>query len=121
MKFLIYDSVYRTRSIGGTTFVNNRFLSDNKVYLLPMSIDATEDQTGRNGAFPTQTGVGSFDDTEIGFAKTLTAPHPEGDWSAGYYEWEDEQRDPWIHVRGSGIKAFPVFPYMEYTYTMTVL
>jgi hypothetical protein len=52
---------------------------------------------------------------------TLTSPHPEGNWQPGYYEWEDEQRDPWMQVRGTGIKAFPVFPYMEYTYTMTVL
>jgi hypothetical protein len=26
-----------------------------------------------------------------------------------------------MHVRGSGVKAFPVFPYMEYTYTLDVL
>lgn len=102
--FKVYDSVYRTRSIGSTTMVNNRFNSDNKIYFLPDEND-----------------LGEIDDTEIGFAKTLTAPHPEGDWASGFYEWEDETRDPWTHVRGSGIKAFPVFPYMEYTYTMTVL
>jgi hypothetical protein len=101
-EFIIYDSVYRTRPIGGTTFTNVRFLSENKMYFLPSDGD-----------------LGDIDDTEVGFAKTLTSPHPEGQWSSGYYEWEDESKDPWMHVRGSGIKAFPVFPYMEYTYTMT--
>jgi len=100
----VYDSVYRTRPIGSGTWTNNRFTSDNKIYFLPDPAD-----------------LGEIDDTDIGFAKTLTAPHPEGNWSSGYYEWEDEKRDPWQHTRGSGIKAFPVFPYMEYTYTMTVL
>lgn len=104
ISFQIYDGFYRSRAIGSTTFVTNRFTADNKLIL-----------------FPAEGDLGEIDDTEIGFAKTLTAPHPEGNWSSGYYEWEDELRDPWMHVRGSGIKAFPVFPYMEYTYTMTVL
>ena len=102
--FRIYEGHYRTRPIGSTTFTTNRFLSDNKVFFLP--------EEGQ---------LGEIDDTEIGFAKMLTSPHPEGNWGSGFYEWEDEQRDPWMHVRGSGIKAFPVFPYMEHTYTMTVL
>jgi hypothetical protein len=116
VKFELYDSVYRTRPVGGTTWTNNRFLSDNKIFFLPQTSDAPDVGPGGQG-----TPLGEIDDTEIGFAKTLTAPHPEGNWSSGYYEWEDETRDPWQHVRGSGIKAFPVFPYMEYTYTMTVL
>lgn len=120
VNFTIYDSVYRTRPIGGQTYTNNKFLSDNKVYFLPNDVNAGTD-TARDGSFPTADAQGYFDDTEIGFAKTLTAPHPEGDWASGYYEWEDESRDPWLHVRGTGIKAFPVFPYMELTYTMTVL
>jgi hypothetical protein len=102
--FQVYDSVYRTRPVGSTVWTNNRFLSDNKIFFLPSEGD-----------------LGEIDDTEIGFAKTLSAPHPEGNWQSGFYEWEDEKRDPWVHVRGSGVKAFPVFPYMEYTYTMTVL
>jgi hypothetical protein len=104
VKFELYDSVYRTRPIGSTTFTNNRFTSDKKIFFLPDQAD-----------------LGEVDDTDIGFAKTLTAPHPEGNWSAGFYEWESEERDPWQHVRGTGVKMFPVFPYMEYTYTMTVL
>lgn len=102
--FTIYDGFYRSRAIGSTTGVMNRFTADDKLCLMP-------------GA----TGLGEIDDTEIGFAKTLTSPHPEGNWSSGFYEWEDETKDPWMHVRGTGVKAFPVFPYLEYTYTMDVL
>jgi len=102
--FNVYDSVYRTRAIGSTVWQNNRFFSDNKILLLP-----DEQQ------------LQQIDDTEIGFAKTLTSPHPEGNWASGYYEWEDEKRDPWIHVRGSGIKAFPVFPFMQYSAVMVVM
>ena len=104
IQFTIYDAFWRTRPIGSSTFTNNRFVADDKVILMPAEGD-----------------LGEIDDTEIGFAKTLTSPHPEGNWSSGFYEWEDETRDPWMHVRGSGVKAFPVFPYMEYTYTMDVL
>lgn len=104
VRFIEYDAVYRTRPVGGTVATNNRFLSENKIFFLP--------EDGQ---------LGEIDDTDIGFAKMLTSPHPEGNWSSGYYEWEDETRDPWMHVRGTGIKAFPVFPYMEYTYSMTVL
>lgn len=104
INFSVYDSVYRTRPVGGTTFTNNRFVADDKVIL-----------------FPSEGDLGEIDDTEIGFAKTLTAPHAEGNWSSGWYEWEDESKDPWMHVRGSGIKAFPVFPYMEYTSVLDVL
>lgn len=104
VKFTVYDAFWRSRPIGSQTFTMNRFTSDYKLILLPSEGD-----------------LGEIDDTEIGFAKTLTSPHPEGNWSSGYYEWEDETRDPWMHVRGSGVKAFPVFPYMEYTYTMNVL
>lgn len=104
VQFIEYDSVYRSRPVGSTTWTNNRFLSDNKIYFLPDPADLSE-----------------LDDTQIGFAKMLTSPHPEGDWQSGYYEWEDEKRDPWMHVRGTGLKAFPVFPYLEYSYSMTVL
>lgn len=104
VRFEVYDGLYRTRPIGSKVTTNNRFLSENKIFFLP--------QDGQ---------LGEVDDTDIGFAKMLTAPHPEGNWATGYYEWEDESRDPWQHVRGTGIKAFPVFPYMEYTYSMVVL
>lgn len=102
--FIEYDSVYRTRPVGSNTVTNNRFLSDNKIYFLPDEGDVSE-----------------FDETQIGFAKTLTSPHPMGDWQGGYYEWEEETTDPWGYNVGTGVKAFPVFPHMELTYTMTVL
>jgi hypothetical protein len=103
LSFIEYDAVYRTRPIGSTVVTNNRFLADNKVYFLPNEDDLAD-----------------LDDA-IGFGATLTSPHPEGNWTAGYYEWEEETRDPWGTNRGAGIKAFPVFPHMDLTYTMTVL
>lgn len=102
--FTVYDAVYRTRPIGSTTATNVRFTTDNLVIL-----------------YPSEGQLGEINDTSLGFAKTLTAPHPEGNWQSGFYEWEQETVDPWMHVRGTGVKAFPVFPYMEYTYTMQVL
>jgi hypothetical protein len=100
-----YDSVYQTRAIGSQTTVNQRFTSDDRLILLPDQQDLIE--------------LG-IDDTEIGFGKMLTSPHPEGNWSPGWYEWEDAQKDPWMQVRGTGIKAFPVFPYMKYTQVLKV-
>lgn len=101
--FIVYDSVYRTRALGSTTTVNNRFLSDNKVYLLPSQADIDE-----------------IDDT-VGFGATLTSPHPEGNWQTGYYEWERDTVDPWGYDIGTGCKAFPVFPHLELSWVMTVL
>jgi hypothetical protein len=98
-----YDSVYRTRAEGSTTIVNNRFMTENRVIFLPDPEDVAE-----------------LDDA-IGFAKTLTSPHPEGNWTPGFYEYEIETRDPWGLDRGTGIKAFPVFPHMDLTYTMVPL
>ncbi len=104
VKFNIYDAVYRTRTLGSTTFVNNRFFSENKVLFLPSPADMAE-----------------IDDTGIGFAKTLTSPHPEGNWTSGFYEWEkDTGPDPWGHDRGNGVKMFPVFPHLQLSYTMVV-
>ncbi len=104
LTFIEYDAVYRTRAIGSTSIVNNRFTSDNKVIFLPSEADIEE-----------------LDDT-VGFGATLTSPHPEGNWTPSYYEWEkDTGPDPWGHDRGSGIKAFPVLPHLDLTYVLTVL
>ena len=103
LQFIEYDSVYRTRPVGSTVITNNRFMSDKKIYFLPDPADVAE-----------------LDDM-IGFGKTLTSPHPEGNWQPGYYEWEQDTKDPWGLDRGAGVKAFPVFPHLEWTYTMTVL
>lgn len=102
--FQVYDGFYTTRPVGSTTMTKNRFTSEKDIIFLP--------EEGQ---------LGDIDNTEIGFAKTLTSPHPEGNWQSGFYEWEDEESDPWMHVRGSGIKAFPVFPYMQYTGSLRVL
>lgn len=104
VKFTIYDAFYRSRPVGSTTVTNVRFIADDLIILLPSEGD-----------------LGEIDDTRIGFAKTLTSPHPEGNFTSGFYEWEDETKDPWLHVRGSGIKAFPVFPYLKYTSVLKVL
>lgn len=101
--FTLYDSVYRTRALGSTTWTNNRFLDPNKIYLLPSSNDINE-----------------IDDT-IGFGGLLTSPHPEGNWGTGFYEWERSTVDPWGYDIGTGCKAFPVFPHLDLTYTMEVL
>jgi hypothetical protein len=124
VRFIPYDSIYRTRPIGSSTWTNNRFLSDNKIFFLPLDaqLNAGGADTGKTNTVTFNPAVvGLDDDTDIGFAKMLTSPHPEGNWQPGFYEWEEEKRDPWQTVRGTGVKAFPIFPYMEYTYTMTVL
>jgi hypothetical protein len=102
--FRVYDSVYQTRPMGSTVTTNQRFTTEKSILLLPS--DAS---------------LGEIDDTVIGFGKMLTSPHAEGNWASGFYEWEQETVDPWMHVRGSGIKAFPVLPYMKYTFSLDVL
>lgn len=98
-EWIEYDSVYRTRPIGSKTTTVNRFFPENRILFLPDEED-----------------INSFDETEIGFGKTLTSPHPEGNWSAGFYEWEkDTGPDPWGRDRGTGVKAFPVLPHMDMT------
>lgn len=103
VRFQAYDAVYRTRPLGSNTVTNTRFSADDKIVFLPSEAD-----------------VNDLDD-EMGFAKTLTSPHPEGDWTSGYYEWERATVDPWGYDQGTGIKAFPVFPHLDLTYVMDVL
>lgn len=103
VNFIIYDSVYRTRSLGSNTTVNNKFMRDNVVLLFPSNRD-----------------LGQLDDA-IGFGKMLTSPHAEGNFTPGYYEWERDTVDPWSHDMGTGIKAFPVFPHLDLSYVMKVL
>jgi hypothetical protein len=101
--FTEYDAVYRTRPVGSTVITNNRFFPQNRVLFLPDPADVAE--------------FGN----ELGLGRMLTSPHPEGNWQPGFYEWEQETRDPWGLNRGTGVKAFPVFPLMEYTFTMDVI
>lgn len=103
IKFEIYDAVYRTRPLGSNTVTNTRFSDSTKVLLLPAADDVAE-----------------YDDT-VGFAATLTSPHPEGNWTPGFYEWEkDTGPDPWGHDFGTGIKCFPVFPHLDMSWTLKV-
>ena len=98
-----YDAVYRTRPVGSNTVTANRFLPATRLILLPNMDDLSE-----------------VAQTRIGFGKTLTSPHPEGNWQAGFYEWERSTVDPWGQDVGNGIKMFPVFPHLEYTATVDV-
>lgn len=105
LRFIEYDSVYRTRTLGSQDFVNNRFLPQNRVIFLPDPEDVNE-----------------FDDTQIGFGRVLTSPHPAGLWTPGWYEWEHEYgMDPWGLDAGTGIKAFPVFPHMNLSFALDVI
>lgn len=103
LDFVEYDAVYRTRPIGSNTVTNNRFLPENRLIFLP---DLNE--------------LAEVAQTRIGFAKTLTSPHPEGNWQSGFYEWERSTVDPWGQDVGNGVKMFPVFPHMEYTVSVDV-
>lgn len=103
ISFTTYDAVYRTRPVGSTTITNNRFFPENRILFLPDPNDVAE--------------IGN----ELGLGRMLTSPHPEGNWQPGFYEWEQETKDPWGLNRGTGVKAFPVFPHMDLTFTMDVL
>lgn len=102
--FIEYDSGYRTRAFGSSSAPTfNRFLPENRVIFLP-----DESQ------------IAQVDSSPIGLGKMLTAPHVMGNNASGYYEWTQDTTDPWGQNVGTGIKAFPVFPHLEYTYTMDV-
>lgn len=105
LSFIEYDAVYRTRAVGATTPTVTRFIPDDTIVFLPEESDITE-----------------FDDTGLGLGRVLTSPHPAGNWTPGFYAWEKEfGQDPWGMDAGTGIKAFPVFPHMEKTYTLKVV
>lgn len=99
-----YDSVFWTRAAASKTRTMHRFAPSNKILFLP-----------------SQNSIDELDDN-IGFGKTLTSPHPEGNWTSGYYEWQkDTGPDPWGYDMGTGIKAFPVFPHLDLSYVLQVL
>ena len=95
-----YDAGRRVRAWGSTTTTFQRFMTEGKIVFLPSS----EDIAALN------------QDTDFGFAATFTSPHPEGGFTPGFYTWEEEEKDPWQLVIGTGIKAFPVMPHLKYTY-----
>lgn len=99
-----YDSVFWTRAHGATLRTMHRFSPSDKIMYLP-----------------SQDSVNQLDDA-LGFGKTLTSPHPEGNWTSGYYEWETPpSQDPWGVDAGTGIKAFPVFPHLDLSYIQKVI
>lgn len=99
VKFMEYDSVYRSRAVGSSTVTVNRFTPENQIIF-----------------FPEESEISQFDDTGLGLGRVLTSPHPAGNWSPGFYEWERELGvDPWGYEAGAGVKAFPIFPRMELT------
>ena len=105
MEFIVYDSGYTTRALKSNSNVFTRFMRESSMIFLP----STEV-------------INEIDDSQIGFAKMLTSPHPEGNWTSGYYEWEkDTGPDPWGIDRGTGIKAFPVMPHLDYTTVVQVI
>lgn len=104
IKFIEYDSGYRSKpdfAAGPVTF--NRYLPENRVIFLP------DDNA-----------MAEYDSSPIGLGKMMTSPHSMGNGSAGFYMWEQDTTDPWGKNVGTGIKAFPLFPHMELTYTMDV-
>lgn len=101
--FKTYDGLYRSRPMGSTTITNVRYTSSNKIMFKPSASDLAQ-----------------IDADGMGFAKTLTSPHAEGNWTPGFYEWEKTNVDPWTVDRGTGVKAFPIFPFMKYSYVMKV-
>lgn len=100
---LPYEGRYWSRALGSTTRTVNRFADERDILFLP-------DMNMINEI------------SDIGFGKMMTSPHPEGNWTPGFYAWETPpKQDPWGIDMGNGIKAFPVYPHLELSYTMRVL
>lgn len=104
IKFTMAEGTMRVQIPGTTNFTTTRFYPRNQVIFLPDRAD-----------------IDAIDDTEIGFAKTVSSPHPANQWAPGFYSWEKEFGvDPWGLDIGSGVKAFPIFPHLDKTYTWQV-
>lgn len=97
-----YDAVYRTRGSGPGYITVNRFTDERDVVFLPPANVINEI-------------------SEVGFGQMLTSPHPAGNFTSGFYEWERETVDPWSHDMGTGIKAFPIFPHLQYSFSLRVM
>ncbi|AKC02747.1 major capsid protein [Gordonia phage Gmala1] len=103
VELIINDNVFRQRNPLTGVIQNVRYQPENEVLFLPNEAQ-----------------IAAYDDTELGFGKILTSPHPMNDFNPGWYAWETETTDPWVRFVGTGIKAFPVLPHMELTYKWTV-
>lgn len=106
MTWTVYDASYRTRSFGSGTITNTRFTDERDVFLFPSADEITSYSGGDNG---------------LGLGGLLSSPHPEANWEAGFYEWEQERKDPWGVDQGTGIKAFPVIFAPEVLFSARVL
>lgn len=106
MSWEVYDAQYRTRPFGSSTITNTRFTDDRYVYMFPDAGDLVAYSGGDNG---------------LGLGHMLSSPHPEGNWQSGFYEWEQERKDPWGIDTGTGIKAFPVIWAPEVLFNARVL
>lgn len=100
---IINDNVFRQRNTATGVISNVRYLAQDEVLFLP-----------------NMSQLADYDDTELGFGKMLTSPHPMGNFQPGFYAWETESTDPWERYVGTGVKAFPVLPHMELTYRWKV-
>ncbi|USH45012.1 major capsid protein [Gordonia phage Camerico] len=100
---IINDNVFRQRNTATGAVTNVRYLPQDEVLFLP-NMDQLSD----------------YDDSELGFGKLLTSPHPMNNFKPGFYAWETETTDPWERYIGTGVKAFPVLPHMELTYRWKV-
>lgn len=106
MEWYVYDASYRTRPFGSTAITNTRFNNDKKVYLFPGQGEVINYSGYDNG---------------LGLGSVLTSPHPEGNFTPGFYEWEQDRKDPWGYDQGTGIKAFPVIYQPDVLFNATVL
>lgn len=104
INFRMAEGTMRVQVPGTASFTTTRFFPRNQVIFLP---DRAE--------------IDAISDTDLGFAKTVSSPHPANNWAPGFYAWEKEFGvDPWGLDIGSGVKAMPIYPHMDKTYTWQV-
>lgn len=90
---VLYDSRYTDET--GTT--RTRFLSEDKVILLPSRAELPE-------------GVGD----------TATVAHPLANYTPGYYTWQETVKDPYGLEIGVGLTAFPRIKHPEALFVVDV-
>jgi hypothetical protein len=93
INIILYDTMY-TDETGATT---SRFLAENKIIMLPSKNILPE-------------GVGD----------TARVGHPLANYTAGYYSWSEEKKDPYGVFAGVGLDAFPRIIHPEVLFNATV-
>jgi hypothetical protein len=91
LKIELYDSTYTSED--GLTVT--RFLAENKIIMLPSSIDG-------------------------GLGDTARVMHPLANYNPGYYSWTTEKNDPYGIEAGVGLDAFPRIKHPEALFNATV-